>query len=164
MLIFCKSPQKVSITSAFAIIVFCKTFYFIDQVFFFIRHIFWGSIFFQMNIRLNSGFRYYRNILLSDSPEVVTHRVSGGELYETHFLGVSNNIKDYYLFEHLSRAFSEYSINKVIAFKNYIFSISDFSSSETKYTEAAVYCCFSKKKFWKMFQYLQENTFVGVSL
>ena len=45
MLIFGKSEQKFSITSTFAIIVSCKTFYYINQIFFFIRDVFCERIF-----------------------------------------------------------------------------------------------------------------------
>ena len=78
MLILCKSELKFSITSNFAIIVFRKTFYFINQVFVFIRDVFFVSVFFQKNIRLDSGgpLLLKSNVLPSESPEVAIHRYS----------------------------------------------------------------------------------------
>ena len=45
MLILGKSEWKFSITSNFASIVFCKKFYFINQLFFFIRDAFCERVF-----------------------------------------------------------------------------------------------------------------------
>ena len=78
MLILCKSESKFSITSDFAIIVFCKTYYFVNQIFSFIRDFFFVSVFFQKSIRLDSGSRLLlkSNRLSSGSPELAIHRCS----------------------------------------------------------------------------------------
>ena len=59
------------------IIVFCKTFYFVNENFFFIffiRDVF-VSLFFQKSIRLDLGgpLLLKSNILLSELPEVAIH-------------------------------------------------------------------------------------------
>ena len=57
MLTLGKSEKKFCITSNFAIIVFCKTFYFvlISVRSFSLQEMFFVSVFFQKNIRLDSG-------------------------------------------------------------------------------------------------------------
>ena len=75
MLIFGKSELKFSITSNFVIIVVCKTFYFIAEIFFFIRDVFCVSVLFQTSIRLDSGgpSLLKSSALSSESRKVVIH-------------------------------------------------------------------------------------------
>ena len=75
MLIFGKSELKFSITSNFVIIAVCKTFYFIDEIFFFIIDIFFVSVLFQTSIRLDSvGPALLKSSALSsESRKVVIH-------------------------------------------------------------------------------------------
>ena len=78
MLILRKSEKKFSITSNFAIIVFCKTFYFILIRSFSLSERFFVSVFFQKSIRLNSGgpLLLTSNILSSELTEVAIYRCS----------------------------------------------------------------------------------------
>ena len=78
MLIFGKSKWKFSITSKFAIIIFCKTFYFINQVFFFKRDGFLWAYFFKKASDFIQEVRFFieKQYLLSELPEVPIHRCS----------------------------------------------------------------------------------------
>ena len=92
-----KSEQKSSTTSSFAIIVFCKTFSFINQIFFFTRHVFCKRIFSKEH---PIGFRVFTclvknnivRIAWSSHSQVLKNLLNGGKVYETHFLAIWRDI------------------------------------------------------------------------
>ena len=140
-----KSKEKFSIASSnFANKVFCNTFYFINQVFFFIRDVFWERIFSKEHLIGLRGSviieKQYFIVRVSrrSNSQVLKNLLNVGELYEIHFLGIWKNISS--ICERLILNIPE---PKSSLSWSFIFSISHFSSLETECTEAAVYSCSS---------------------
>ena len=131
--------KSFSITSNFAIIVFCKTFYYISQMFCFIRDVFLWVSFFKMVFNLIQGFCYYwkarsyRQYCQKLFTGVLEPFKNGGKIYEIHFLGILKTYLGLVSFlSTLKGCFWIFQKQGHLFLWSFLFSISHVSSSETE--------------------------------